>query len=1139
MFLKDKESSWQIRQSEISDHKPNSTIHNSNYYPQKKPTLPIPLLLRKRSRSLNTPNQSRNFLKKPGISQKNQKPDKPVENRITEEDESWTERQRERESDERLTESDVNDCSNPDCPNRGIKALYDELQEEFRDKTQENRNLNKRLSDFQEIKKLSGGVLKNDNKVEKLEHEISLLQFKNKNLENELEYLNTVVENKKEEIKTKNKLIEEGNMEKEGDKFVESIIREKADLSFQVTNLKSQNDEMKKSFNNLARELQQVKQGKLLRKETSEEFLLDLSITKSELNGKFQKKETDNNHLLVELKKVQEQLKTTSNRFKLEIADLKEGNEELANKHTFEKEDAMKLKKAYEQLLQDMKIMEENNNELKSKYKDAKHHSDTVDKEKESIKSEIESLNNAIYSLNKEKSEWESRVYDLNDLLIECYGEVCKIYNREKEISVVNKEKDGFNNRSLILLGTKEAKTIIDKILEIVKSENNNKQEKNDSSEKNVFASSLMKNDKQHSLKTLITEFISKVEDIEESVHFDFPYETKRIIEEVEQTELTLKLLKEEMSDMQDALMILRQEEKNAEKFIIQITDEIGHNDDEEKIWTSFTPTANQTIHHLLLKLHQKTRKFLGVNSKSPVSKRKSDFSVHNKSFHNNSIDGSDMKKNSKQKHFRESELVQLKYIKEILSRGNEMSGEGSKRNSNFSDRSQHNSVQSMPIQDNKQRPSSQLDHLQKENKRLKEMLINIPEKNFSKNEENFKKENNKLKIQIEELTKENMFLKEEICRLVEGESPNDAKDNSNMIRYTNKTTEGEDLEYNLSENNNEEDKTYRDTNDPNIYCEFEDENDLKNFLDELIKANKERVEELQQEIDHLKEKLEEKEIENKKLKLSSTLSKNKETIVGEEENELGRENNRLCAQVFKLSNEISELKRINEELVSEINKQSIDGSSSILINQSDLLQSDHYHINISDLNPNKDVARNILLKELQERNEEQELKITHLVDLHNQLLIENDSLKESIRRIHTSNKALIDKLEGNMLGEEEINAYLEDIRSLYAKLDYTGDKGKSRISDSNEENTEHTKNLKKTIDDLKRKLEELKVDKTSLEKECLFLVEERKELMAQIFKISNKAGLKDKEIEAKTFKLSIAYIQNALLKSELERKLC
>lgn len=1114
-----------IRTSELMANNDEKPQHSSNYFPQSQRIRKNMKMVRKRSQSLTQ--QGRNFLDRNNS-----------QRRATEQEAAKREDRQvyKDEIDDALSDSLENDCVNSDCPFRQVKVLYDELKQEYSTKIQENHRLSKKINKV-DLPSDRGSIRSKgenqDKVIDGLCHEISMMEFKVKGLENDLLYTKQMLENKKEEVCKKDKMIEE--LEGKRLDFGESnTYQDKSEIDKRITSLLKENDELQRLNTELSQEIEKNK-GKGKKRfdepQISEEFLLDLSIGNPSSDKQIKQLEAEIEKLKKELDKQLKSSQLGQKELLLCIEELKEENKELVQQNSVEQEDASKLKKAYESILAELKEIEETNTALKSQAKDAKHTSDTLEREKERLDSEIEQLNENIYKLNKEKSENESKACLFNDILIEIYSEASRSANREMTVEITNTGRDDFANRSVVFLGQQEARLVKEQVLEIIRNKtdpkSHNKSNQSSFYKPNIFEQEIKANQEKEGLKYMVMELCCLVKKNSSVSKTDVDDKLDDILREINQQDHSFNLLRDEFTQTQNVMSLVRQEEKNMEKLLLQTLEELGQIEDE--IWTSFSPSEKRGNYQLLLQILQKIKRFTD-RPRSPNSKKMSNISF-NRSQNNPSIENSDLKK--KTRKIRESDVVQLKYIKEILSKGNNDSENDSARNSGFSNTSRHNSVKSMPIH-------------------------NLKTVNNSFYEDN--RQVLRIKEELEAMKAENDLLKDKVKMLSERKT--NKSDNHDFKRNTTQTNGPNDLEYDMSENDSHAvesqresiRQSIRDSINPSFYCEFEDENELKMFLEQLMKSNKERVEELELIIEQLKEKLEScqnqleaQEIDNKKLKLENDAINSNRTNINKlqdqnrhlniqdiseckdsEREALRLENHKLCTQIFKLTQENMELKKYGDK---ESNPVTPDRSFSGFMSQSDLLKSDQYQLDVSELNPNRDIARDILLKELQDRSEENQSELEALKALNSRLNIENESLKETVRRLHINHKDLLDQIE-KLNKESGIDKqYLEDIKTLYSKLESPKQENKTQV-----ESTEVVSCLNDLILKLQEEMVELKENNANMNEKIRMFNVERKRLLAELFKISNKLELKDKEIERKTYQLSLSFIQNALLKSEVER---
>ena len=422
----------------------------------------------------------------------------------------------------------------------------------------------------------------------------------------------------------------------------------------------------------------------------------------------------------------------------------------------------------------------------------------------------------------------------------------------------------------------------------------------------------------------------------------------------------------------------------------------------------------------------------------------------------------------------------------------------------------------------------------------------------------------------------------------------------TNTIEYNDDTLENTEQKETNDPSRNEDDIdeiNEDDIDDVNedeneFYAEFEDENEIRSFIEELIGSHKAKVEELELEIENLKSTVDNLEIDNKKLKLeinennqmikelecdkaqlailklsknmsiplkqnqieqNSDAGKHKLKSIDMSSNNLHEEiknletlNNNLSTTVYKLTQDLNKSRQENQQLKYEL--ETLKGRETVsesTINNSELLNSEVYQLNLSELNPNKAVAEIVQNKITDEDVIRLKDNVLALEEKNHNYNVAVKDLESKISYVEKENgelKRYVIELEKQIeiLNEEAMsqNNNLTRIRSKMLQNENINDNNNKYASAENEMKRLQTQvlNLNETLFNLNKTNEQLMAESLKITNENKMLTEERKKLMCQLYKLSAKSMHKDFELEKKTYRLSNALIQVAVLKSELER---
>lgn len=375
-------------------------------------------------------------------------------------------------------------------------------------------------------------------------------------------------------------------------------------------------------------------------------------------------------------------------------------------------------------------------------------------------------------------------------------------------------------------------------------------------------------------------------------------------------------------------------------------------------------------------------------------------------------------------------------------------------------------------------------------------------------------------------------------------------------------------------------------------YAEFEDENDLRDFIEALINSHKAKVEELEAELEEIRFKMNEMEVENKNLRmefngdsklreeleyyrvkvasleLANKLANQSKNSKGEsvpvsdrrktrseeealealknEFRQLEALNNELSANVFRQTEALERFKENNRQLRAELEE--VRGRctvSGFMQNNSDLLNSEIYHLNLSDLNPNKAVAQTVQNQVASEDVLKLKDRALHFEESYQNALIELETLKVKIANLERENldlkknRAELQKQVELLVYEnnQQLGQYTEmKSKILDSKNSLIGAMDQLNLENDIKRLQTQTLNLNETIFKLTKANDQLMAEGAEISAENKALIDERRKLTSQLYRLSAKSMHKDSELEKKTFKLSNALIQVAALKSELER---
>ena len=979
------------------------------------------------------------------------------------------------------------ECQFEDCPNRLNKIHFEELKNEYIDKIDEIRDLKRQIEKLHESKPSKSIENINSNMADTYKHKAEVLELKNKTLENDLKYANVIIQKQEIDIAKKKAILKMTSFTDEQIKYMEATKKIGKVLSEKIDNY--DNNEIKILKNRISE----------LEKSNSDLKLLNSKLLR-EAEGKGNKGLFKNENIDFNIIKEKNVLKGSLDETK-ELRRMKEKFNEIESKYQFTLKDNEKLKNAYQNLLDENKGMENEVLTFRSNLKEIQNTYDNSSVNLINAKDKIRMLEMELEKANGHSLDTQKRVAFINDTLIQIYN---KYVISDKEIN-----ESRFNGKELDterlnilkkkLLGSKS-------LIELKKNTN-------------VFEKSFETPDKSDNIELLenrFYQFWSKIVKKNHETKNDFEDEAEQIYTEIQQKDKQIIVIKEEFEKLQHNYMVNKENDKLTGKVLLQLLESIeGEDKNNNKIFTSFTPSSNDNTHSMALKIYQL---FINLNLKE-----KKRFSQ------------SSSKRNSGESMSKKSSLTKTKQapgdVKDILSKENELDkldpffkGSDLFRKMNVD----YKSVKSSSLH-NTSNQSIKKEFLIQENEELRNKIKQLEEscgqmgvsqlalRDMKEEITQYKEENEQLLQFLSQLRDENNALKRKNI-MNDGSSitnySGEALKIINQVGFFPDNLQGEQIEE--AEQLSEEDIHEKEKEDE-LYYEFESENELHGFMEELIKSNRERVEELEAIIERLKESLDSKcsqienlEIENTKIKIENdTIAKYKEEIeylrikiksyeltnrslsvkegnedeltriekisqtkeksqTSSTENEfLTQENSKLSASIYKLANKIKLLKTSTEELGEEI--------------LNDIDESRDLQVNLSDLNPNKHIEVDQVKENLKENINLYKSQLDELFGLNERLMNENRKLRINVENIikHT---------------------------------------GPSPNNDLREEN------------------EILAISFSKLEKENKYLIKERNELLSKLHRLSTKRNCKDTEIRSKTFRISMLLIQNAVLQSEIER---
>lgn len=952
-------------------------------------------------------------------------------------------------------------CKNEDCPFTEIKIHFEELKNEYNDKIKEVRSLTKKVTILEkEGSKENKGGKKGEGQFK---HRAEVLELANKKLKNDLEYSRVIIKKQEIELTKKKELLKMTSWTDAQIMYMEKT--KKVDGGFKETVVD------KNETNKLKRRIVEL-----------ERMNTDLKINNAKM---FQEME---NRLKGDIYKLKNEnlnvnIKQTSGRKEerlvVEINRLNSVIEELEGKFKFTVEDNDKLKTAYENLIKENEKMELQRKNTERDITTIKKNYDSSTVDLINANETIQILKSELNSLSKEKKENEEKLVFLNDTFNDLYSTYTTNSSNNSYPQKMKSET------------TKDRVNFLKKTL----------QEKLKNTSKNLFENSFETPNKDKEglgLENRFYHFWSEIIKKSKINKPSFESEAEALYTEIQQKNNQIDVLTTEFEKLQNDYMFNKENERATNKILISIIELLEGEDGRNKMFTSFSPNTNANSHTLASRINQLFIHFYkqsrrATNSTEKENKQKSSSSTDKRQIESHQ-ETSDNMKDILSKDNNSCELNAQKRESEFLKFGKPLS-----RNVKSNSLNPTNSI------------SLKYYSLLHEYTELKIKWEKLNQRTHSKDQleelkaeiGKSKRENSQMKNLITDLEEENTLLKNYI---------RDSK-NSEITEFSEETTKLEDpndsyreeerSNYERGYNEEAEHRSIDSRQEQELYYEFENENELHSFMEDLIRANRERVEELETIITTLKENLdkenqknEDLEIENKKLKIENdSIDKLKESleyykirIKGYEianrqsgvesnnsrsqtdkeefrkselsENELLHiENNKLSTNIYKLANKIKMLKTSTED---------IGGGMEVEDDESREIQLD-----LSDLNPNKNI----------ETTKNLEIGLKENIEIYKSQL---DQLFYLNERLTNENKKL----------EENLNVFSDKRMKIFQK----------------------------SYDDIIKENE--------------FLVKERNAMLLQVHRESTKMNSKIEEIGEKTFKLSMCSIQNALLKAEIERLL-
>lgn len=418
------------------------------------------------------------------------------------------------------------------------------------------------------------------------------------------------------------------------------------------------------------------------------------------------------------------------------------------------------------------------------------------------------------------------------------------------------------------------------------------------------------------------------------------------------------------------------------------------------------------------------------------------------------------------------------------------------------------------------------------------------------------------------------------------------------------KPTKTNTFDYDESNSNNSNNDDLNDGSvgdSANEFCfEFENDVELNNFIKTLIVSHKEEIEDLRDkhkasldamklEMNDYRIKFNDTEIELKKLQLelknndkpneeleyykvklaslelankiggqlkpvknssrpesSRRRSKNEDESFSTEFKNMESLNSELSTTVYRLSSELHQIKQENHQLKQELEDLRERGSvSGFIQNNSELLNSEVYQLNLSDLNPNKTIAQMVQKQITTDDAIRLQDHVTLLEERQHNSMVEIETLKTTLKSLEKENRELKHRkieLEKDVeLLSEELSQQGGQLAHIKSKIMDSKTSLVGLVDQTNMENDvkrlqSQIINLNDTLFKLNRTNEQLIAESLKVSTENKALIDERRKLSSQLYKLSAKSLHKDGELEKKTYRLSNALFQVAILKSELER---